>query len=131
MVFMVGFVATAASIVRITFIHRLIDSTNTTRDFGLFSLVCQVEVHISIICANMPTWTGLLRRAINRFSHGRQGVSSLHTDIDASVLSLNISEEVSSQGDTSRQDHFVHSSKGEPLTALPKIVTPTSDVSVV
>jgi len=61
-VFLAGFIATAASLVRLAYIPPLTNSLNVTWDFGLFMLLCQIELHLAMICINVPTWTGLSRR---------------------------------------------------------------------
>lgn len=61
-IFLLGFVVTACSIVRITYIIPLRNSTNATWDFGKFGLWSEIEVHLSLVCCNVPATAGLIHR---------------------------------------------------------------------
>ncbi|KJX94469.1 CFEM domain-containing protein [Zymoseptoria brevis] len=60
--FLVGFVVTAVSIVRLTHAHQLTSIRNATWDFNTFINWCAVEVNCSMICCCLPPLVGLIRR---------------------------------------------------------------------
>lgn len=61
-VILLGFVVTACSIVRLTVILPLRDSTNPNWDIGHFGTWCEIEVHLSMISCNLPAIPGLVHR---------------------------------------------------------------------
>lgn len=60
--FLVGFVVTACSIVRLTRVQGLQESRNVTWDFAPAGLWSLIEVYCSLICCCMPAMAGLIKR---------------------------------------------------------------------
>ncbi|SMY20669.1 unnamed protein product [Zymoseptoria tritici ST99CH_1A5] len=63
--FLVGFIVTACSIVRLTHLRQLTTIRNATYDFMSLLQWCLIEVESSMICCCMPAIAGLLKRTIN------------------------------------------------------------------
>ncbi|EGP85792.1 uncharacterized protein MYCGRDRAFT_17296, partial [Zymoseptoria tritici IPO323] len=60
--FLVGFLVTGVTIVRLYYVHSLIQYQNATWTWNTFVVWCAVEVYCSMICACMPPMIGLVKR---------------------------------------------------------------------
>ncbi|KAI5369311.1 hypothetical protein Slin15195_G001870 [Septoria linicola] len=65
-VFLLGFVVTATSVVRLRYIVPLHNTTNVTWDFAHFGTWSEIEVHLSMISCNLPALAGLFNRLRTR-----------------------------------------------------------------
>ncbi|SMQ48824.1 unnamed protein product [Zymoseptoria tritici ST99CH_3D7] len=80
--FLVGFVVTAAAVVRLTQVHKLRKLTNITYDFVDFVYWCGIELSLSMICCCMPAMAGLLKRCSKWVSGtSSQGLSKGDLDL--------------------------------------------------
>jgi len=105
-VFLVGFVATAASAVRLATIPPLANSLNVTWDFAIFMLACQVELNLAMICVNVPTWTGLVRRTYLRYWKGmRTTIIGDTTSYDFSTITDQLSSPQSAIDASEKRPH--------------------------
>lgn len=85
--FLVGFVATACSVARLTQLNGLYNGKNITWDYlpaGVWSLI---EVYCSMICCCMPSMAGLLQRC---YHHGK--VTSIDSTPSFEMVSASVSE---------------------------------------
>ncbi|CZT17814.1 uncharacterized protein RCC_03650 [Ramularia collo-cygni] len=67
--FLVGLVATACSIIRMTELQGITTARNITWDFTAAGFWSLVEVYVSMICCCMPAMAGLLKRCWYRAQH--------------------------------------------------------------
>lgn len=61
-VFLVGFLVTICSIVRLQYLVRLSDSINISWDFQYIGMWSLVEANCSVVCCCMPAMAGLVQR---------------------------------------------------------------------
>lgn len=70
-VFLLGFICTAISIVRLYYIIPIRNTTNATFDFAPFQTWSKVEVDLSMISCNLPALAGLIKRLRTKYRESR------------------------------------------------------------
>lgn len=70
-VFLLGFICTAISIVRLYYIIPIRNTTNATFDFAPFQTWSKVEVDLSMISCNLPALAGLIKRLRTKIRESR------------------------------------------------------------
>lgn len=75
-VFLVGFLVTICSIVRLQYLVRVAETTNISWDFQYIGMWSLVEANCSVVCCCMPAMAGLIQRWWSRSSEPSYGGST-------------------------------------------------------
>lgn len=92
--FLVGFLVTICSIVRLQYLVRLDKSKNITWDFQYIGMWSLVEANFSIVCCCMPAMAGLAQRVYSYFADDSD---SIHGSKDLGSDTTNSSQRRGSQ----------------------------------